>query len=699
MIAALVLSYELALVATSVALGFFLAESFTLIPRWLIRLPGATLTGGDVQMVYLVFVSASALVFGALRIFASGRVFLDVGRTVTEIYGLVVALSLAAVALFLATAINFDPELMLGIGLSAFATFVASFLLAPLLAAQRKTWLLGRLKQLAMHGGRRLASVAGLLTLLIAASPITMAKLYVSDRDFANWVTRVRVAINVRGTLDWTFVDAFPGVTFHQPIDLTYPPDGSPYVYVLERHGRLWRLPTDAPADKELLLDFSARVGEVEAENGALGFDLHPAFGAGTSDYAFVYYTDVRDGRQVNRLSRFDLARPTADERAASEQPLMTIGRNNSGYHNGGSVVFGPDGFLHVAIGEATERAVHQRIDRKLLGGIMRIDVDRKGGEVSHPIRRQPLDGRTEAYFIPSDNPFNEVTDALPEFWALGLRNPFRISFDPGTGALWAGEVGSTAWEEINVIEKGGNYQYPYVEGAQATGAAPPEDILGSEISPIYSYRHTAFERAVIGGIVYRGTKHPELRGQYLFGDNYSGNVYAFPAASTSAKEPVNIARVRFIAQHGLTAFVESPEADILVTAMGSAARPSGRILKLVRRDEADTDELVRVHTEDAATAAAEVQPMFSTNCRRCHGRFGQGDGPDAGNLPEGVEMPDLTDPAWHAARTDEEIGRVIRDGGASVGMNESMPPWRGILSEAEISALVKHIRTFERES
>jgi glucose/arabinose dehydrogenase len=304
-----------------------------------------------------------------------------------------------------------------------------------------------------------LRSPWAIIALVFAAMPPVMAKLYVANRDFANLVTQTRMIFSVQDTAHWELEPALQGVGFLQPIMLQFPPDGAAKIYVLERAGRLWRADLDGQ-NKELLLDFTRRVGLVDIENGALGFDQHPEFGraGANAGFVYIYYTDLADGRQLNRLSRFDLAAADPAARLASESVLIEFRRNNSGFHNGGSVEFGPDRFLYLAIGEATNIPNHQRIDRDLLGGVLRIDVDRRGGAISHPPLRQPLSGKTGNYFIPNDNPFVGQPDALEEFWAIGLRNPFRIAFDSATGRLWTGDVGSTEWEEVNILENGGNY-------------------------------------------------------------------------------------------------------------------------------------------------------------------------------------------------------------------------------------------------
>jgi glucose/arabinose dehydrogenase len=491
-------------------------------------------------------------------------------------------------------------------------------------------------------------------------------------------------------------INAFPGLYFRQPMLVGFSPANPSDVYVLERHGKIYRVSADHADNKnfnkELVLDFSEKVGVVDVENGALGFDLHPEFDASQAPaYIYVYYTDVSEQRQINKVSRFDIAAADPDRRLASETVLMALQRNLEGYHNGGSVEFGPDGFLYIALGEASDPKNQQRIDNKLFGGILRIDVDARGGDVSHPIGRRPQQGETDHYYIPNDNPFVGTVDALEEFWALGLRNPFRIAFDSASGRLWAAEVGSTRIEEVNVIEKGGNYQFPYIEGVELTGRPKPERIIGNETAPVYYYEHTAYERAVIGGTVYRGNQYPELQGKYIFADNYSGHVRAIDASGAATDSAGLLAKAAQVAQRGITSVLSTPGGDIYVTVLGKLQEATGQVLKLVSAEQAAVAGDETESNTVAENEAIDAEQIYNTNCGRCHGFAGKGDGPDAAAL--GVELPDFSSAEYHRQRDDEFLARVIHEGGSALGLNVAMPPWVGILDDREIQALVRYIR------
>jgi mono/diheme cytochrome c family protein len=246
-------------------------------------------------------------------------------------------------------------------------------------------------------------------------------------------------------------------------------------------------------------------------------------------------------------------------------------------------------------------------------------------------------------------------------------------------------------WEEVNIVSKGGNYQYPFVEGMEATGRARPERITGRETPPIYSYRHTAYERAVIGGIVYRGERFPEFQGQYLFGDNYSGNVYVLPATGSPVASAEFIAQANQYAQRGITSFTQTPDGEILLTTLGSASGSSGEIIRLVPKDQMRTIEAAAPTAEEVVLSDADVRALYSTNCSRCHGADGRGDGPDSAQL--GVPLPSFALPEFQSGRSDEDLYAVIKDGGAARGLSHMMPPWGMALSPGEIRGLVALIR------
>jgi glucose/arabinose dehydrogenase/mono/diheme cytochrome c family protein len=697
----LVFALQLLIVTVAVLLGAEMAQHVHLVPRSILDIPDVYFRPSDVRTVVLAFLAGCAAAFLANRLINGWEPFASPRRTAQEAYALMAGVVAAALYLFFFTTINFSPELLL----DAFMIGVALLALAFLATSwfKRRESPLRQLRALVASLFRLLRSPWAWAVILFAMTPVLAAYKFTTDRDFGNWVTNFRISSNVSDEYPYGVVSALGETRFETPIMAQFA-DGDPrHIYVLERNGRLYRADYPSGGNKTLLLDLRDGVGYVEMENGALGFDLHPEFGrAGSPNagFAYVFFTEYHRDRQVNRLNRYDLSLPDEAARTASGLPLIAQGRSSNGYHNGGSVEFGPEGFLYVALGESDMEVCHQRLECALVAGILRIDVDQKGGAVSRPIARQPENGTTANYFIPRDNPYANRPDLLGEYWAHGLRNPFRISFDKATGALWAGDVGSAMWEEVNRIERGGNYQFPYIEGREVQPDYPrPARIEGQEAPPVLTYHHTALLRSVIGGLVYRGDRVPEAKGRYVFLDNYSGQIMTIPATGERTEDWTIIARTPEVSQRGPTGFSVAPDGELLVVMMGDNDKPTGIIGKLVpagstsARNAAAEQAATKAAAEKESVSAQQASNLFNTNCGRCHGTSGKGDGPDAKLL--GAPVPDFTRPEFHAGRTDQRLHTAIKAGGGAVGGSEYMPPWEGMLTEREMQAMVRHVRGF----
>jgi len=384
-------------------------------------------------------------------------------------------------------------------------------------------------------------------------------------------------------------VDAFPRFTFDSPTEVAFMGGRT---FVLERAGRLWTFPSgDANATKELVVDFSAEVGTVADEEGAVGLAIHPSHGTDGpfANRVFVYYTAHEGKSRFDRLVRYDLDRslkPVESHRLLDQQ-------DENGDHNGGTLLFGADGYLYVSVGDEGNCTCgnHQRIDKDLFSGILRIDVDGTRPGDTHPIRKQPQSGRTRDYSIPNDNPFVGVPGALEEFWSIGLRNPFRISFDPATGRLFGGDVGRAAIESVFEAKKGSNHRWSLFEGDREhrfTDAPTIPEMPGVPTPPLFAYPHANMNLAVIGGVVYHGTRFPELVGKYIYGDNVSGRIWALDLNSKDNREILTIpAR----ADQGLTAIVPDPTGELLLVTMGSKDSPGSNIFHLASRQDAANKE------------------------------------------------------------------------------------------------------------
>ena len=310
-----------------------------------------------------------------------------------------------------------------------------------------------------------------------------------------------------------------------RPLLLTGAGDGTNRIFVVSQYGSVHVWPNDPHAEEmKTFFDIRDRVQyhDKENEEGFVGLAFHPRYKE--NGQFFVYYTAKRhrqDDPHVSIISRFRMSSDDPNRGdPQSEEILMRI-RQPYWNHNGGTIVFGPDGYLYVGLGDGGARddphGNGQNL-RTLLGSILRIDVDRKD------------EGR--AYAIPKDNPFaGRGRDARGEIWAYGIRNVWRIAFDRLTGDLWAGDVGQDLWEEIDIIRRGGNYGWNLREGMHPSTPKTPNVPAGSPprpdlIEPIWEYHHDV-GKSITGGHVYRGREVPELEGAYLYADYVTGQIWA----------------------------------------------------------------------------------------------------------------------------------------------------------------------------
>ena len=247
-----------------------------------------------------------------------------------------------------------------------------------------------------------------------------------------------------------------------------------------------------------------------ELDNRSLGdlygLAFHPQFR--TNGRFFVNYTTKKFGKLQTRVCEFKADPGSTRADPGSERELMRFDQPWSN-HNGGEVIFGPDGMLYIGSGDGGSGGDPLENGQNLgtwLGKILRIDVD-----------------HAEPYAVPADNPFTGQKDALPEIWAYGLRNPWRFSFDRETKQLWCGDVGQNKWEEVDLIERGRNYGWSAREG---THEFKPERAKGEVTEPIKDYGRE-LGQSVTGGYVYRGKQMPQLRGVYVYADYQTGRIFA----------------------------------------------------------------------------------------------------------------------------------------------------------------------------
>jgi len=313
--------------------------------------------------------------------------------------------------------------------------------------------------------------------------------------------------------VDWPRLVLTPFVTgLENPVHLTHAGDGSGKVFVVEQRGRI-RIVRDGVLEAEPFLDIEDRVSCC-GERGLLSVAFPPDYAS--KGHFYVNYTDVSGATVV---ARFSITQEPDVADAASEQVVITIPQPYAN-HNGGQLAFGPeDGYLYVGMGDggsAGDPQNNAQNPRSLLGKMLRIDVE--------------SDDRP--YAIPPSNPFAQGSEYLPEIWALGLRNPWRFSFDSATGDLYIGDVGQGQHEEIDfqIASSGGgeNYGWRIMEGAHCYDS-PTCDTAGL-VLPAVEYEHSQ-GCSVTGGFVYRGASHLRMQGVYFYGDYCSGRIWGLKRA------------------------------------------------------------------------------------------------------------------------------------------------------------------------
>lgn len=322
------------------------------------------------------------------------------------------------------------------------------------------------------------------------------------------------------GSLDVSYINFFPNLTFNDPVDIANA--GDDRLFIVEQQGIIRVTPLDSGSTSApTFLNIIDRVNDNGSEMGLLGLAFHPQYAS--NGYFYVNYT-YGTGQLYTRISRFSV---TADPNVAdpnSELVLLQIVQPYTN-HNGGDLNFGPDGYLYIGMGDGGDGGDPQNYGQTLttlLGKMLRIDVDPTGGNA-------PDCGSGNNYSIPADNPFVGVT-GCDEIWAYGVRNPWRFSFDSLTGDMYIGEVGQNAWEEIDfqpVSSSGGeNYGWRCYEGNHPYNtngcSTNPDDYAW----PILEYSHS-LGLAVTGGYVYRGSQYPFLKGYYIYGDYITRNMWA----------------------------------------------------------------------------------------------------------------------------------------------------------------------------
>lgn len=353
----------------------------------------------------------------------------------------------------------------------------------------------------------------------------------------------------------------FPALPpFSRPTLLLRAPAPDGRWFVLEKAGRIRVFEDEPAADAApLWLDISTRVNPA-SEGGLLGLAFDPRWPA--TPEVYLSYTGDAGGQMTSFVSRF-VVDDTVAPITRTEEILLTV-TQPFGNHDGGGIAFGPDGMLYLGLGDgggAGDPQASAQDTSRLLGAFLRIDVV----DVASP---------DPDYRIPADNPFAGNPRCgpglngqdCPEIHAWGFRNPWRWSFDEATGRLWAGDVGQDAWEEVDVVEAGGNYGWDCREGAHDF---EPAKCAGLPlVEPVAEYGH-ALGNAVTGGFVARGPRVPALLGYYVFGDFGSGRIWTLRPDGDGGPVPEEVAASGL----NIVAFAEDADGDLLVLDFGGTIR------------------------------------------------------------------------------------------------------------------------------
>ena len=314
-----------------------------------------------------------------------------------------------------------------------------------------------------------------------------------------------------------TFENAFSNLTFRFPVEIqnTGVP-GDDRLFVVEQEGRIKVFDNDANVmGSSTFLNITNEVDyDPGQEKGLLGLAFHPDYEQ--NGYFYVYLTDIESGLVEIVIKRFQVSsqNPNAADPASACQVIAFVKNQNNSNHNGGKITFGPDGYLYASVGDGGGGGDPQNNAQNtgnLFGAILRLDVDTN----------------CPGYAIPPDNPFVGVSGA-DEIYAWGIRNTWKMNFDFATNLLWAGDVGQNQFEEVNLIEKGGNYGWKRYEGNNTFSSSTPDP--PNSIFPIHTYNHNQGDESITGGHVYRGSQisstNPDIFGKYVFADYISGRVW-----------------------------------------------------------------------------------------------------------------------------------------------------------------------------
>ncbi|MFY9571791.1 MAG: PQQ-dependent sugar dehydrogenase, partial [Blastocatellia bacterium] len=413
------------------------------------------------------------------------------------------------------------------------------------------------------------------------------------------------------------------------PLYVTSAPDESNRLFIVEQGGRIKVLQQGA-STATVFLNIVSRVLS-GGERGLLGLAFHPQFR--TNGRFFVDYTRSPDGATVIAEYRVSAVDPNIAE--TSETVLLVIPQPFAN-HNGGMLEFGPDHFLYIGMGDggsANDPGNRAQNTNELLGKILRIDVDHANGSIP--------------YSSPPDNPFFGSTPGRDEIYSLGMRNPWRFSFDRTTGDLYVGDVGQNAWEEIDIITRGGNYGWRIMEADRCNPTiAGGVCNKSSLVLPITQYQHVGERCSVTGGYVYRGSKGTLPLGMYVFADYCSGEIFSL------AGGPQNLLLDTTL---NISSFGEDEAGEIYVVGLGGTVHR-------IARSSPPGPLLMRQATVRRRSTGDALQPITVRGNGKKFEVVVVGSGYDADSviLVNGIELKTRLEPT--PVEVEILIGRLRRD-------------------------------------
>lgn len=438
----------------------------------------------------------------------------------------------------------------------------------------------------------------------------------------------------------------FEGLRFDRPVGMFQMPGDDTRWFVVEQSGRIQVFQNvEGVQAASVFVDISPRVS-YQGERGLLGLAFHPE--VASNRQVFLSYTVLRRelGAMVTALTRVSLREDALELDLDTEELIFQVPQPY-GNHNGGTIAFGPDGYLYAGYGDGGSGGDphgHGQNLQTWLGSVVRLDINQADLQRQTP------------YSIPPDNPF-VGQDAQPEIWAYGLRNPWKFSFDIANGDLWAADVGQSLVEEVDLLVSGGNYGWKIYEGSDCFR----DDARCGQvqaIGPVVEYPHEG-RASVTGGFVYRGAEIPELQGAYLYADFVSGRIWAAmpdPLSATGYTSQVLIQSAGF----AISSFGQDQDGEIYVVRYEEA---DGRIYRLVPQIGELPDNFPQRLSQ---TGCVDPQQPWR---------------PSQGVIPYEINVPFWSD------RAVKERWMAIPDG-TQVGVDED-----GDLDFPPGSVLIKHFR------